>query len=212
MKRSLRVATLGDVTYPPSPQPAEPDQPWHAEPPAPGPPRRRRRTGLVVLLACAAVLLLCCGGAAIAAGLSAQKNHETTGPATSTTAASPMSTTVQAIRAWLAGGGANLVSALGKDFDAFGATRGNPDPAAVRSTCVTLQKDIEAAQAYKPIPDAEAQRDWAAALAAYARAATDCIAGIDATNAAVLNRSATEMGQGTDALSKLNARLDAIKG
>ncbi|MFC8453880.1 hypothetical protein [Kitasatospora sp. NPDC057223] len=52
-------------------------------------------------------------------------------------------------------------------------------------------KDVTAAQAYRPIPDYEAQKHWAAALDLYRAGATDC-ANAASDNDTALRRQAAK--------------------
>jgi hypothetical protein len=137
----------------------------------------------------------------------------TTAPPPTTAAAD---TGAQAISAWLHDGGKDRLQALSNDFNRFPNVVAKSDAAAkfaaARSTCITLQQDVEAAQAYKPIPDDQAQTAWSAALASYARAATDCIAGVDTVSVDVLNRAKDEMTAGDGSIAQAAARMRELAG
>ena len=78
--------------------------------------------------------------------------------------------------------------------------------------CVQLRSDVQSAQAYAPIPDASAERNWAAALAAYERGATDCVNGTGAANADMITQAANEIMAGSADLDKVTLRLNQIAG
>lgn len=100
---------------------------------------------------------------------------------TGTTSAKPVRTapvkpkvTVSPLQRWRTGGGSARVAALRADLGAVQAAAQAKDLAAAKRACATLGRDVSAAQAYAPIPDAELQRRWATALAYFGRGAGDC--------------------------------------
>lgn len=227
---------------PPGPVPPPTAQPAGYPPPGvlpPGaqqpaaPPARKRRTGLIVGLAVGAVVLLCCGGVAIAAALGGGSHPTTTpvaAPATTATSSphpvasrhpsSPGARTTTpapvgpgpAVAAWARSGGQGHVNNLLADFNDLQTAAQAADPPQVRAVCVRLQGHVEAAQAYTPIPDGTAQAAWSAALAQYARAATDCIAGIDAGDSDLITRSGQELTAGTTQIRVVSDRMKALAG
>lgn len=192
-------------------------------PPAPVPPKNKRT--VKVLAGIAVGLVLLCGGiSAIAAAVSG--NHPTAtsstpGRQTATTAApaqlaTPAANgTAAAVLQWWDGGGSGLADKLAGDFDELSAAAnlsGSAQNTAVHTACGHLQTDVEAAQAFKPIPDATAQAAWAKALALYARGATDCLSGTERVDATLVGRASDEIGQGNDALGQVTARIKELSG
>jgi hypothetical protein len=109
------------------------------------------------------------------------------------------------VKDWVLGGGTDQMSKLTDDFTAVGDKTVD-----LRTGCVAIQQDVESAQAYPPIPDALAQADWAASLAAFARGATDCISGVDTHSSTVIRRATSEFQQGNVKLTATIDRLNAL--
>lgn len=224
--RCLRVAaTLRGVTYSPPPPPGAgqtgPARPYPIPDDDPAraytlaqimPARRRRFPWLAVVLVVLAVAGIGAGSYILVRGLG-----ETARPAaqpsppgpTLVTAATPASTIKTDIAVWLATGGQQILDSLMNDFNAFQGYS-DTDLSQLRSGCVAIQKDVEAAQAYRAVPDQEAQSAWSEMLAADARAATDCIAGVDAHSTVVVRRATDEFGQALVAQKRFLARLELL--
>jgi hypothetical protein len=103
----------------------------------------------------------------------------------------------------------NKISA---DFSAIGVAGKNTDVVGLNTACRHLQTDVEAGQAYKQIPDQQAQTAWASALAYFARAASDCVSGTDNLDASLISKSSDEMDQGTAQLQLVTARIQQLSG
>lgn len=117
-----------------------------------------------------------------------------------------------AFQAWSDNGGKSRMDQFSTDIDALTTAASNTDTVGVRAACVSLQTDVESAQAYQPFPDSQAQASWAAALAAYARGAADCIAGTDRLDASLINQFNDELGTGNGDLQQVAARINQING
>lgn len=117
---------------------------------------------------------------------------------------------VAAIADWFTKGGDKRVTALQKDFEAIATAAGATDVAAVKAGCTTLKTDVDKAQAYAPLPDAAAQKSWAAALDLYEKAAVDCVAGADKQDATLLLKANDEMIKGSEELTKATQRIEDI--
>jgi len=126
--------------------------------------------------------------------------------------ATPNSTLVAEVAAWVAKGGKTQLTTLGTDFGALEKAANAADMPTMGASCDQLRRDVESAQAYAPIPDASAQREWAAALAAYARGATVCVGGAGAANVELITQAANEIMAGSTHLDKVTARLNDIAG
>lgn len=177
------------------------------------PPKVKKAKGQLIVAAVGVAVLLCCGGVLLVNALSGNTGGNQAGssatdsPAAAASQAPPAGA---AVVAWMGNGGQQRITAIGGDFNALHAA-GQNTPAA-RRACASLQRDVESAQAYPPIPDLVAQPHWTAALADYARAATDCLAGVDTFNADLLARAATEMSAGNDEVDAVTARVKALAG
>lgn len=117
------------------------------------------------------------------------------------------------VLAWINNGGRDRSKAIGADAGAIAAGAQSADAqSAVQAGCSRLQTDIESAQQYAPIPDEQAQGPWGQALGKYARAAADCLAGIQSQNASLLNQSGQELNEGNVFIAQVTARLRALSG
>ncbi|NUR24778.1 MAG: hypothetical protein HOV83_02825 [Catenulispora sp.] len=116
----------------------------------------------------------------------------------------------QAIADWYAQGGSKHLNALGKDFSAVAKAATATDIPGVSKACTSLGDDVEKAQKYRAMPDAEAQKHWSAALALYAKGADDCVDGADHVDAAKMNKSNTEITQGSKELNLTTERVKEI--
>jgi hypothetical protein len=117
-----------------------------------------------------------------------------------------------AVATWVTNGGEADLDALGSDFTALEQAANASDLASMSAGCTQLQSDVEAAQQYDPIPDPQAQHDWSAALAEYARGATDCVAGADTSNVDLITKASQEITAGSTDLDRVTARLNVIAG
>ena len=133
-------------------------------------------------------------------------------PVGATATAPPNATLVAEVAAWVAKGGEKQMTTLGVDFGALEKAANAADMTTMGASCGQLRKDVESAQAYAPIPDASAQTAWAAALAAYARGATDCVDGAGTANVDLITQAANEIMAGSGSLDKVTARLNEIAG
>ena len=133
-------------------------------------------------------------------------------PASAPATATPTATLVAEVAAWVAKGGDKQLTTLGTDFGALEKAANAADMTTMGAGCDQLRKDVESAQAYAPIPDASAQRNWAAALAAYERGATDCVNGTGTANVDMITQAANEIMAGSANLDKVTARLNDIAG
>jgi len=201
------------------PPPAYPPPPPGYLPVAPVPPlvapRRptaKRQVITAVVGVVVAVFVLCCCGYGLLTTITGWP-----GGTSKTTTIDPTASALlgkAAILSWLNDGGSGLVDKLGADFEELHAASGvrgqqnaNLD---VHVACGHIQTDTEAARAYKPIPDQQAQALWAKALAAYARGATDCLSATDRVDASLLGQATDEIGQGNTALGQVTARVQQV--
>jgi hypothetical protein len=137
----------------------------------------------------------------------------TTSAAAPATSATPSAQNVQAaVAAWYNGGGGTRITAIGADSKSAAGSSNSLDIATLRTACTALQKDVESAQAYAPIPDGRMQSAWSSALAQYARAAGDCIAGIDSMDAAVISRAGSELSAASGFMDQATTRAQELNG
>jgi hypothetical protein len=127
-------------------------------------------------------------------------------------APSPDPSTAQAVAKWVLGGGEKDLKALGKDFQELEKAANANDLAAMGTSCQHLKRDVDAAQAYDPIPDKDAQDNWAKALDLYEKGAIDCVNGAKTANTDLFIKASKEIIDGSTALQKVTARLKEISG
>jgi hypothetical protein len=124
-------------------------------------------------------------------------------------AAATTQSPTQAVGAWWDAGGksawAQLVAAL------TGAGKANPsDTAAFQVACAAVAAGATAVQSAGPVPYAPAEKWLAKALAEYSAGASDCQAGVQGSDGALLQKSAAEIVLGNTDLAKSSAALSSI--
>ncbi len=117
-----------------------------------------------------------------------------------------------AVAQWASGGGGDRLTMLADDFTELETAAEANNLPGISTSCTRLRTDVKSAQAYDPIPDAQAQHDWSLALAQYERGATDCVAGADEANQNLMTKASTEIVAGTNELDLVTARLGEISG
>jgi hypothetical protein len=208
-------------------QPLLPD--FDGQPVVPTPPvAKKAPTWFVAVLVL--VMLGCCGGGIAIASSddskpasqpAATKPAATKPAAAKPAAAKPAATTVKPvaaatplttaarISAWYAGGGAIALNAITDDLGAEQIAAGNVDISGTRTACASLKSDVAAAKAYGPIPAADVQKPWAAALTAFGKAAADCVRGVDNMDGSLIDRSGRELSTGTTDLDRAASILQS---
>jgi len=155
----------------------------------------------------AAVGLCCYGGAA--AGVVAIAHH----PARTRAAGPPAPTAMgpgEALASWYSGGGRELIDTMTVDLRAVGDAAHDGHVTGIRAACLVLRGHVSEAQAYRPIPEPVAQSAWTEALTDYAAAASDCAAGTDRRDPALLRRANDEMVAGGRAEDRVTARVTQL--
>lgn len=114
------------------------------------------------------------------------------------------------LSAWWNGGGDARHQAISRALDATVKASSSGQVDALATACGQLQTAIEQAQAYDPVPVPAVQEHWAAALAQYARSATDCLSGATTATPSLLSQSADEMTAATSQLQQATAAINAI--
>jgi hypothetical protein len=204
-------STPGQSSPPTGWPPSEPPPTW---PPVTLPSRRRRLgRALTVIVGALAVVIVVGAIVAIAKDTSpTPASTDTADTVTTTAAAAARNPGAATIARWWQDGGKDRAQAIRADFTAMGTAADNSDFRAVRAACAAAQRHIAAAQAYAPIPDSQAQQHWTAALAAYARGVSDCMAGVKALDAGAITRAGDEVAAGNADLAKVTGRLHEPAG
>ena len=114
------------------------------------------------------------------------------------------------IGAWSDGGGLQRLTDLSEDLAAAEQAGQAADLAGVGTACLLLQFHTAAAQDYEPIPDAEAQRHWAAALAHLAHASTNCVAAVRDRDSDLFIQVSEELGTVPADVSQVIKRLSTL--
>lgn len=115
-----------------------------------------------------------------------------------------------AIDAWQENGGLHRVNALVHDLEAAEEAAKAHDLDGVDRACRSLHSDAEAAQAYPPIPDPEAQTRWAATLAYLAHGSAACVTAIHNGDADLFAEASSEMGAAPEDMTVVVNRLLAL--
>lgn len=168
-----------------------------------------RRTFLAV-----AVLLAVAGcSSSTSKPAAAPQTSATTSVAAPATPTTPSAQNIKAaIATWYNSGGGTRITAISADSKSASGSSSGLDIATLRTACTALQHDVESAQAYAPIPDAKMQSAWSSALAQYARAAGDCIAGIDSMDATVVSRAGSELTAASGFMDQATTRAQELNG
>jgi hypothetical protein len=106
---------------------------------------------------------------------------------------------------WSKHGGQAHLQAILDDNQAIGGDTGNN--AAFTADCTRLRDHVQAARAYKPVPDSEAQRHWAAALDDAAASAQACLTAAGGNSSDGWSQAAASA---TAAQTELKAMIDRI--
>jgi hypothetical protein len=157
------------------------------------------RVGLAVV---AAVFLAACSAGHPGAAPSAAAR--TAG--TPTASAAPSSTaSADTVASWAKGGGLDKIDAVTTDISAIHDAGSNASK--VRDACAELEASATAGELYRPIPQAQAQQHWAAALGAFKAAAGECLAGIDQNKPDLLKKTTSDLDKGTTELVAVTKTL-----
>jgi hypothetical protein len=153
------------------------------------------RAGLVVV---AAVVLAACSS-----------GHPGAAPTPSTSSTRPPSASPTAsadtVSSWAKGGGLDKIDAVTTDISAIHDAGSNASK--VRDACAELEASATAGELYRPIPQAQAQQHWAAALGAFKAAAGECLAGIDQNKPDLVKKTTSDLDQGTTELVAVTKTL-----
>ncbi len=145
--------------------------------------------------------------AALLAGCSS--GHPSPAPASSTSGARSPSASPSAaadtVSSWAKGGGLDKIDAVTTDIGAI--HNAGSDASMVRDACAELEASATAGGLYRPIPQAQAQQHWAAALGAFKAAAGECLAGIDENKPDLLKKTTSDLDQGTTELVAVTKTL-----
>ncbi|MFC1408124.1 hypothetical protein ACEZCY_02370 [Streptacidiphilus sp. N1-12] len=181
--------------------------------PRPARSRRTVRTLWIVGLAVAALVI----GLSVNSRYGNGNHRAEAAPGPTATSSSPEPPPIRidadrapAVTAWYAGGGKQAVSVLSVDSDRIAVDHIRQDFNALGSDCSQLSRDVAAAQAYLPLPDAGAQDSWAAALGHLELGADGCVDGVTHSLSSQLSAASSEMYTGTMTLLSLQSQLDKI--
>lgn len=114
------------------------------------------------------------------------------------------------IGAWGSDGGLDHMHTLTVDLGAVGTAATNRDWPTLAANCAQLRTDTESLQAYRGVPDGEAETHLAASLAQFARASTDCADGVQVSNGSLLTQSAGELTAGSNEMKLAGDRITSL--
>ncbi|WP_194833391.1 M48 family metallopeptidase [Nocardia sp. XZ_19_369] len=126
--------------------------------------------------------------------------------------------------AWLKVGGHDRITKLSQDFRQWGVAAGDAvraaeqagqptvdvDSAVFLPICTAIVRDADDAAQFIPIPDAEAQDEWAKTHLAAAQAGSDCRNSLQTNDDALFDKSMNEGLTAVTAYEALLRRLDAV--
>jgi hypothetical protein len=115
-----------------------------------------------------------------------------------------------AVVQWFTKGGDSRITALRTDFETIAKAAGSIDMPGMKAGCTTLVGDVDKAQHYDALPDAEAQRHWSGALDGYAKGAATCVKGAANMDSNLLKQANDEIMRGGGELTKATARIQDI--
>jgi hypothetical protein len=178
------------------------------------PPRSRSavRTWRLVGIGVAAVLF----GLAVSlrGGVSVHDSGDADSPSPTAVSSSPAPPPIRINAAdadadadWYAGGGRAAVVELTGDTGRISTEYIQQNYNALGSDCSQLGKDVIAAQAYRPMPDASAQTAWAVALGHLGLGADACVYGVSNSLSLQLSSGLDEMRTGTITLLSVETQL-----
>jgi hypothetical protein len=144
----------------------------------------------------------------ITLGATAGAVHNSSAPAVNT-ATTSAATTGQQINSWYYSGGKSKIDAVTSDLTAVGTAGTNQDWAGMQASCTALAQDSSAAYAYSPIPEPSVQDSWQKGLAAYNKAANECVSGSISRSAPMLNQAAADIRYGTSYVQIATARVNS---
>jgi hypothetical protein len=130
----------------------------------------------------------------------------------SATTVAPVNDVRSNFLAWRDGGGLTLLDSISTDMGAITDAGKATDAVAMNTACVSLQVDVESAQAYAPIPDAQTQQSWAAGLAQAARSAGDCITATRTQDAQLLLQASAEIKEAGNRFVDATKRIKVLAG
>jgi hypothetical protein len=171
---------------------------------------RRSLTLTFASTAACTLLLTGCSADARSGASAASTTGAHPGAGSSTTAASRSpaapSTPALTLTAWYSGGGRVIITALNSGVAAVATDEVNHDDAQLLTDCLKLSEVLTPASFYPPIPDAQAERDWASALAGLHRGYATCDSGpsTSANQGAVLvEEAAPDLGLAVERITSL---------
>jgi hypothetical protein len=140
--------------------------------------------------------------------------HTSSMPASSTTntvaAGSLVSDVHTQMTTWYSGGGQTHINDITADLNNIGTTATAANMPGLLAACGALNSDTAAANNYGPVPDTEAQATWAQGLAYFNRSGSECVAGVQSNNAALINQANSDMRTGTTFITQAGNRIHAL--
>jgi hypothetical protein len=118
----------------------------------------------------------------------------------------------QAVAEWLNGNGPAEIRSLKRDYEGFTSDLTLDSLFAVQEDCTLLNQEGRSDPEFAPIPDAQAEADWTAALALFDKGGNDCLDSLTRADIDEGSTAVTELQQADDDLTQTIARITALTG
>ncbi len=118
----------------------------------------------------------------------------------------------QAVDEWLAGNGPAEIRNLKRDYEGFTSDVMWAELSQAKDACGYLEADTQLDGETPPIPDPQAQADWAATISLFRQGGEDCVASTESLNADQGKTATGELQQADDDLTQTIARITALTG
>ena len=165
---------------------------------------------ITVTLMAAAVLLSGCGSnqSSTAATSAPPSPAASATTATAPPTSAPTADAAQQVTSWYEQGGRAKITAL-TDSTRKTANSGN-DPVMQSLGCLSVARDATAAQAYPPIPDAQAQASWSKALTQLQQGGYICSDGLQKKDTARASQGTATIQDGLTDLTTAVSRINVV--
>ena len=140
-------------------------------------------------------------------GGSAPKAVAVAAPSQSQTVSAP-----QAVTAWLDASGQAQIDNLRNVYALYTSDLSDYNAARTSDDCQSMNNYGSSDRMYPPIPDAQAEADWTAALELFDEGGQGCVASIERLDLTQTSTVASQLQQADDDLTQTIARITALTG
>jgi hypothetical protein len=113
---------------------------------------------------------------------------------------------------WYAKGGETHLTTVARDVTSIQDDRQAGDTTSMQNDCGTLLTDVQAAQIYPSISDAQTESHWSKALSQLGQAAADCSDGTTNNDTSLISKSAGELQTGRTELDLATSLVNSLSG